>query len=126
MGAENHKETRKRIRRDLRRIRNHTHRIEAQQRAVLDECAQLVEQARLASEQLAAMVILAEQTNAALLAVMTALRSTVANSAPLPDAHDATAAPEQPARFEQLLIAQQRTNELLELALGVAFDAELE
>ena len=29
-------------------------------------------------------------------------------------------------RVEQVLLAQRRTNELLELALGLAFDAEVE
>ncbi len=39
---------------------------------------------------------------------------------------DLVPVPSADPRLEQLLLAQRRTNELLELALGVAFDAGLE
>jgi hypothetical protein len=117
----------KKIIRQLRKARRDAQEVDAQLRATAWECATVAEDCRLAYEHLAGVharlgEVLGSISSAAgtLQAADAALEATTRGTDAIALATDVQ------RRLEQMLVAQRRTNELLDLALGVAFDTGIE
>lgn len=127
MDAENAKGPQKRLVRELRRARKDARKADARLGATARECARIADECQEACERLAAAVVLMDRVVVSIGEATVALHAAAAiNSSTAQGADNPGPARDADRRLEQLLLAQRRTNELLELALGVAFDVGME
>jgi hypothetical protein len=127
MGAENAIEAQKRLVRELRRARKDARKANDRLRATVHECAHISEQLQQASERLlAAAVLMNRMVDSIGELAVASPDAVVTTGATDHEADGRGTARDADRRLDQVLLAQRRTNELLELALGTAIDARME
>ncbi len=127
MGAKKAAKQQKRLVRELRRARKDARKADARLRATARECVRIAEACDEACARLATAAVGMDEVVLSVGETTAAFHTAAAiNGTTGEGSDDLVPAPSADPRVEQLLLAQRRTNELLELALGVAFDAGLE